>query len=42
MIFYEKEVIAVFVGILTLLNNLVLGVCLRFRSEELELEADIW
>jgi hypothetical protein len=29
-------------GILTLLNILVLGVCLKFRSKELELEADMW
>ena len=42
MIVYEKEVSAVILGILTLLNILVLGVCLKFRSNELDLEADIW
>ena len=42
MILYGKKVTAVFWGILTLLNILVLGVGLKFRSKELELETDIW
>ena len=42
MIFYGKKVTVVILGILTLLNILVLGVGLKFRSKELELEADIW
>ena len=42
MIFYGNKVTVVILGILTLLNNLVLGVGLKFRSKELELEADIW
>ena len=39
---HGKEVTAAFLGILTLLNLLVLGVGLKSRSKELELEADIW
>ena len=42
MIFYGKKVTVVILGISTLLNILVLGVGLKFRSKELELEADIW
>ena len=42
MIFYEKEVTVVILGISTLLNISVLDVGLKFRSTELELEADIW
>ena len=38
----RKKVTAVILGILTLLDILVLGVCLKSRSKELELEADIW
>ena len=38
----RKKVTVVILGILTLLNILVLGVGLKFRSKELELEADIW
>jgi len=38
----REKVTAVILGILTLLNISVLGVGLKFRSKELELEADIW
>ena len=42
MIFHGKKVTVVILGILTLLDILVLGVGLKFRSNKLELEADIW
>ena len=42
MIFYGNKVTVVILGILTLLSILVLGVGLKLRSKELELEADIW
>ena len=38
----RKEVTVVILGVSTLLNILVLGVALKFRSTELELDADIW
>ena len=41
MIFYGKRHCG-YSGNLTLLDILVLGVALKFRSKELELEADIW
>ena len=38
----RKKVTVVIFGNLALLNILVLGVALKFRSKELELETDIW
>ena len=38
----RKKVIVIILGILTLLDILVLGVGLKFRSKELELETDIY